>query len=34
MNSGKKTARIVGAFFLIAMVASLLGVFLLEPILG
>jgi hypothetical protein len=33
MKSNKKTARIVGAFFLIAMVASLLGLGLLEPIL-
>ena len=34
INSNKKTARIVGALFLIAMAASLIGVFLLEPILN
>ncbi len=34
INSNKTTARIVGALFLIAMVASLLGVFLLESILN
>jgi hypothetical protein len=33
MNSNRKTARIVGALFLIAMVASLLGAALMEPIL-
>ena len=34
MNSNKKTARIVGALFLIAMVASLAGGIWLESILG
>jgi hypothetical protein len=34
MNTGKKTARIVGALFLIAMVASLAGGLWLESIVG